>query len=126
MNTSCESNRPENCRRVSCGSAAACAPTALSEQEVTQTHPDQPQSKFRISNMDCASEEAEIRRALDGIEGIDALRFNLAARELTISASDAALPCALQVIRKAGFKPEPIDEAACVFQNLLTIRSNPS
>jgi Zn2+/Cd2+-exporting ATPase len=36
----------------------------------------------------------------------------LGARLLTISASQAALPDALQAIRKAGFKPEPIDEDA--------------
>jgi Cd2+/Zn2+-exporting ATPase len=61
--------------------------------------------------MDCASEESEIRRAVDGIPEIEALRFDLGARVLTISASQAALPNALQAIRKAGFKPEPIDEA---------------
>ncbi|PUE19226.1 copper-translocating P-type ATPase [Limnohabitans sp. MMS-10A-160] len=60
--------------------------------------------------MDCASEEAEIRRALDGIQGIDTLRFDLGARVLTISASEAALPGALQAIRKAGFKPEAVEE----------------
>jgi Cd2+/Zn2+-exporting ATPase len=62
--------------------------------------------------MDCASEESEIRRAVDSIPGIEALRFDLGARLLTISASQAALPDALQAIRKAGFKPEPIDEDA--------------
>jgi Cd2+/Zn2+-exporting ATPase len=61
--------------------------------------------------MDCASEESEIRRAVDGIPEIEALRFDLGARVLTISASQAALPNVLQAIRKAGFKPEPIDEA---------------
>jgi Cd2+/Zn2+-exporting ATPase len=49
---------------------------------------------------------------VDSIPGIEALRFDLGARLLTISASQAALPDALQAIRKAGFKPEPIDEDA--------------
>ena len=110
MSTTPESTKPENCQSVSCCSAAACAPTTLSEQDVTQTRSDQPKNKFRISNMDCASEESEIRRALDGIQGIDALRFDLGARVLTISASEAALPGALQAIRKAGFKPEAVEE----------------
>jgi Cd2+/Zn2+-exporting ATPase len=92
MSTTPESNKPENCQSVSCCSATACVPKTLSEPDVTQTRSDQPQNKFRISNMDCASEEAEIRRALDGISGIDALRFDLGARVLTISASEAALP----------------------------------
>jgi Cd2+/Zn2+-exporting ATPase len=56
--------------------------------------------------MDCASEESEIRRALEGVAGIRSLQFNLNDRELAITADDAALPQALAVIRKAGFKPE--------------------
>jgi Cd2+/Zn2+-exporting ATPase len=62
--------------------------------------------------MDCASEESEIRRAVDGIAGIDALLFDLGARELTISASQVALLEALQAIRTAGFKPEQLGEDA--------------
>lgn len=110
MSTTPESTKPENCQSLSCCSAAACATTTLSKQDVTQTRTDRPQNKFHISNMDCASEESEIRRALDGIQGIDALRFDLGARVLTISASEAALPGALQAIRKAGFKPEAVEE----------------
>jgi Cd2+/Zn2+-exporting ATPase len=110
MSTYCESTKPENCQSVSCCSAATNAPTALSEQDAAQIRLDQPQNKFRIANMDCASEEAEIRHALDGIQGVDALRFDLGARVLTISASGAVLPDALEAIRNAGFKPEPIEE----------------
>lgn len=83
---------------------------AQSEQDMQAKHSDQPQKKFRISNMDCASEESEIRRAVDGIPGIDALRFDLGARVLTISGSSTAIPDALKAIRMAGFKPEPIEE----------------
>jgi Cd2+/Zn2+-exporting ATPase len=64
--------------------------------------------RFRIANMDCASEESEIRRALDGVAGIHGLQFDLGRRELTIAAEDHALRLALDAIRKAGFKPEPI------------------
>ena len=48
-------------------------------------------AKLRISNMDCATEEAEIRKALDRIDGIRSLRFQLAARTLEITASEAGL-----------------------------------
>lgn len=48
---------------------------------------------FHISSMDCSSEEAEIRRAVDAIPGIKALRFQLQATE-------QALRQALQAIRK--------------------------
>lgn len=112
MSTSCESTKSQVRPTENCCSADACAPILQSEQDTAQVHSDHPQRKFRISNMDCAAEESEIRRAVDGIPGIEALRFDLGARVLTISASHAALPEALQAIRKAGFKPEPIEEDA--------------
>ncbi len=63
---------------------------------------------FRIATMDCSAEESEIRRALDGVPNIKALRFQLGARTLGISASAEALPLALKAIRKAGFDPQPV------------------
>ena len=65
--------------------------------------------RFRIANMDCASEESEIRRALKNIEGIHHLQFNLGERELVIAADSEMLPAILSEIRKAGFKPEAIN-----------------
>ncbi len=112
MSTSCQSTKPQNGQSEICCSSAVCTPTIQSEQDVAQLRTDHPQNKFRISNMDCASEESEIRRALDGISGIEALRFDLGARTLTISANSGALPDALLAIRKAGFKPEPMDQDA--------------
>ncbi|MDE2593416.1 MAG: cation-translocating P-type ATPase [Burkholderiales bacterium] len=63
---------------------------------------------FRIPTMDCAVEESEIRRALEPIAGIQALRFQLQARTLAISAQDAALTQALAAIRRAGFDPQAV------------------
>ena len=62
---------------------------------------------FRIAAMDCAGEEAEIRRALDGLTGIRGLRFQLGQRLLTIDADEPWLAPALEAIRKAGFDPQP-------------------
>lgn len=67
-------------------------------------------SVFLISNMDCATEEGEIRRAVDGIAGIRGLQFNLGDRQLIIDADDDVLQQALAVIRKAGFKPEAVTD----------------
>ena len=67
-------------------------------------------SVFLISNMDCATEEGEIRHAVDGIAGIRGLQFNLGDRQLVIDADDEALQLALSVIRKAGFKPEAVND----------------
>jgi Cd2+/Zn2+-exporting ATPase len=63
---------------------------------------------FRISAMDCATEETEIRHALAGLEGIRSLRFLLAERVLAIDAEAAVLSSALAAIRRLGFNPEPI------------------
>ncbi|TXH04649.1 MAG: heavy metal translocating P-type ATPase [Nevskiaceae bacterium] len=58
--------------------------------------------------MDCAAEESEIRRALEPVTGIHALRFQLSARTLVISAPEPVLPEALAAIRRAGFDPRPL------------------
>ncbi|MDO5102015.1 MAG: heavy metal translocating P-type ATPase [Lautropia sp.] len=65
-----------------------------------------------MANMDCASEEADIRHALKGLSGIHALQFRLGDRVLGIAADETALPQALDAVRKAGFKPEPINTAS--------------
>ena len=67
---------------------------------------------FRIETMDCAAEEAEIRRALDRVAGIRGLRFQLGERLLTIDADEPSIPLALDAVRKAGFDPQPVVPAA--------------
>ena len=63
---------------------------------------------FRIATMDCASEEGEIRRALEPLPGIRALSFQLGARTLAIDADAQHLSRALDAIRKVGFDPQPL------------------
>ncbi|MBC40980.1 MAG: copper-translocating P-type ATPase [Pusillimonas sp.] len=58
--------------------------------------------------MDCAAEESDIRRALEPIEGIRGLNFQLSARLLVIDAPDDVLPQALTAISKAGFNPKEV------------------
>lgn len=67
---------------------------------------------LRIDEMDCAAEEAEIRRVLGKIETIRSLRFNLGKRELGIDADSNSVIQAVEAIRKAGFTPELIDAEA--------------
>ncbi|EJL74515.1 copper/silver-translocating P-type ATPase [Variovorax sp. CF313] len=64
---------------------------------------------FRIPTMDCAVEESEIRRALEPVAGVKGLRFRLGERTMAITTDDGVLPQALAAIRKAGFKPEPLN-----------------
>ena len=70
---------------------------------------------FRIATMDCSAEEAEIRRALEPLEGIRSLGFQLGARTLKIDAAESTYSLALEAIRKAGFDPQPV-AAATDFQ----------
>lgn len=67
-----------------------------------------PWAHYRIANMDCASEEADIRRALAPVSGVRGLRFQLAARTLGIQAEVNALPQVLDAIRQAGYNPQPL------------------
>lgn len=67
-------------------------------------------SRLHIPNMDCAAEEAEIRKALDSLADIQSLRFHLSARRLEITATDTALVQALAALRRAGFSPEVLPD----------------
>ncbi|HEY6135113.1 MAG TPA: heavy metal translocating P-type ATPase, partial [Rubrivivax sp.] len=67
--------------------------------------------RFRVPTMDCAAEESEIRRAVDGIAGIRALSFQLGQRTLALDATAAAVERAVAAIRRAGFDPQPVAEA---------------
>ena len=92
--------------------AGACChghDTCVAPAAVTPLPPG-PGATFLISNMDCPTEEGEIRRAIDGIAGIRGLQFNLGDRHLTIDADDDVLQQALALIRKAGFKPEAVTD----------------
>jgi Cd2+/Zn2+-exporting ATPase len=46
--------------------------------------PGAAEAVFRIQKMDCPTEEALIRGRLQGRDGIDSMKFNLMARELTV------------------------------------------
>ena len=59
--------------------------------------------RFRIPAMDCASEESEIRRAVEGIPGVLGLRFQLGERSLRIAGEPQAALAAVEAIRNTGF-----------------------
>ena len=67
---------------------------------------------LHIPAMDCSVEEADIRRALEEVTGIRSLDFQLSARTLGIDAAPAVAGIALNAIRKAGFKAEPVETSA--------------
>ena len=65
---------------------------------------------LRIPDMDCASEEAQIRRALEGQAAVRGLRFDLGARTLAVDAPDSAWPAVEQAIAAAGLKTERLSQ----------------
>lgn len=93
----------------SCGCANACGPESI----VTSKPKPEPEGipVFRISTMDCAAEEGEIRHALAKLPGLRSLSFQLGARTLAIDAPAESIPQALEAIRKAGFKPVPMSDS---------------
>jgi Cd2+/Zn2+-exporting ATPase len=64
---------------------------------------------WRITAMDCASEENEIRQALAGVAGIAELRVQLASRTLAIRAEPAALGQAETLLRRLGYPPQVLE-----------------
>lgn len=73
--------------------------------------PDEPltgavNTRIRIEQMDCPTEERLIRDALGRLPGVAGLQFNLLQRVLTVSHDDGALAQVLPAIRGLGFTPQ--------------------
>lgn len=102
--TSTSTSVVDTCCSSGCSSTVASPPAAASSPGKG--------TLLRIATMDCSAEESEIRRALEPLEGIRSLGFQLGARTLKIDAEDGVLPLALDAIRKAGFDPQPVSTAA--------------
>jgi len=58
-----------------------------------------------IPDMDCADEERPIREAIESLEGVEKLKFNLIERKLTIKSTIKASTL-IEAIRKQGFMAE--------------------
>ena len=94
-----------------CGCQTGCAPKAVPDTvsaPSSQSMTGNDRVTLRIPAMDCPNEENLIRQALADIDGIRTLRFELAARNLSIDGSPSAQESALLAIRKLGFEAEPI------------------
>src|SRR5574343_1052705 len=94
-----------------CGCQTGCAPKAVPDTvsaPSSQSMTGNDRVTLRIPAMDCPNEENLIRQALADIDGIRTLRFELAARNLSIDGSPSAQESALLAIRKLGFEAEPV------------------
>lgn len=70
------------------------------------------QTPIRILQMDCPTEEALLRKKLDGMAGVADMEFNLMQRVLTVTHAPAALDPVLEAVRSLGFTPELADDAS--------------
>ena len=100
--------KPKSAPADSCG---ACHSDAPAKAPTPERPTAKGWSRVRVPTMDCASEESEIRRAVDGIDGIRALTFQLGQRTLALDAPGAAVELAVAAMRKAGFDPQPLPDS---------------
>ena len=96
-----------------CGCSGSCASMTVAPQpqDVPESFASRPTgtvSVFRIPAMDCPNEENDIRKALADIDGIRSLRFELAARTLSIEASPSIQEAALAAVRQLGFEIQSV------------------
>ncbi|HEY1028850.1 MAG TPA: heavy metal translocating P-type ATPase [Pseudomonas sp.] len=69
-------------------------------------------TRIRIEQMDCPTEERLIRDALGRLPGVAGLHFNLLQRVLTVSHDEGALAQVVPAIRALGFTPQVEDGSA--------------
>lgn len=62
-------------------------------------------STFRVEELDCATEEAELREALGGLVGVRSLSFDLVARRVTVTHDLVSVEPIVQAIRDSGMRP---------------------
>jgi Zn2+/Cd2+-exporting ATPase len=63
---------------------------------------------FRVEELDCATEENELREVLLPVDGIRSLEFDLVARHVTVRHSLATTEPILAAIRAAGMRPKQL------------------
>ncbi|MGE8504031.1 MAG: heavy metal translocating P-type ATPase [Pseudomonas sp.] len=68
-------------------------------------------TRIRIEQMDCPTEERLIRDALGRLPGVAGLQFNLLQRVLTVSHDEGTLAQVLPAIQALGFTPQVEDES---------------
>ena len=92
-----------------CGTRCAASAQAATASAPARLGGNQ---RFRIPAMDCASEESEIRRAVEGVPSVLGLRFHLGERSLRIDGEPQAALAAVEAIRKTGFEIQAWPDAA--------------
>ncbi|MCM8578993.1 MAG: heavy metal translocating P-type ATPase, partial [Candidatus Accumulibacter sp.] len=66
-------------------------------------------TRLRIAQMDCATEEALIRKKLGGMASVQGLQFNLMQRVLSVVHDSGALAAVEAAIRDLGMNSEAME-----------------
>jgi Zn2+/Cd2+-exporting ATPase len=103
------------CAAPTATAAACCTPAPVQLRPSAQTAsaaPGQRVTEIRILQMDCPTEEALIRKKLDGMPGVSGLAFNLIQRSMRVTHAPDGVAPVLQAIRTLGFTPEVVGATA--------------
>jgi Cd2+/Zn2+-exporting ATPase len=90
--------------------APACHDPGLAVQTAGEPLHGAMNTRIRIEQMDCPTEERLIRDALGRLPGVAGLQFNLLQRVLTVSHDEGALAQVVPAIQALGFTPQVEDE----------------
>lgn len=103
------------------GPAAACCATKVSSAPspggVSTAPAGADVARYRISNMDCPTEERLIRNKVEPIEGVLRLDFNLMSRTLTVHHELKSTDTIAAALRSVGMNAELVDETAATQHN---------
>lgn len=89
----------------------ACHDPGLAVQTAGEPLHGAMNTRIRIEQMDCPTEERLIRDALGRLPGVAGLQFNLLQRVLTVSHDEGALAQVVPAIQALGFTPQVEDES---------------
>jgi len=96
-----------------CAADSVQKPTPDNANPVTAKIPDGSMlTRLRIAQMDCPTEEALIRKKLDGMTCVQGLEFNLMQRVLTVVHDSNALAAVEAAIRDLGMTSEALESGA--------------
>ncbi|WP_234465536.1 heavy metal translocating P-type ATPase [Erwinia sp. S59] len=96
-----------------CSAGSCCSSESLSQPSgpvAERDGSDSVQTRLRIVQMDCPTEETLLRKKLTKLSDVSELEFNLMQRVLTVTHSPQALEPVLQAVRSLGFDPELADK----------------
>lgn len=85
---------------------AADAPIVLRDQAAPPADALGVRTAMRIMQMDCPTEEALIRKKLDGMQEVHTIQFNLVQRVLTVQHTQDGLDPIVAALKSLGFEPE--------------------